>query len=143
MSGRIHLFLYQGMREKLGEVAADLGLPIEDDTLGSLLQEGIKYVFKLYEEKKLTEAQLAVLKDPKEVITRLERKVRCFLSEGNIRRLRKLEEEWSIDLFDTAHGHIMQSGFQWIYDEYKAGRKENLDMDALKTVYQPHVVYHK
>jgi len=146
VSGRLHVFLYKGVREKLHEIANMFELPIEDDTLGHLLQRGGEYVHKLWEGKRLDEERLKELKAPREVITRLERKVSCFVSEGFIRRIYKMEREWEIDLFDTAHGHVMQTGLLWMCEALKTGAPKFLtgeDIEKLKQVYQPKVVYHR
>lgn len=146
MSGRIHLFLYKGVREQLEQIANEHKLAINDDTLGHLLQEGAKYVFKLHAGGHLTEEQLKELKEPREVTPRLERKVRAFLSNGTIRNLFKLEQEWGIDLFDASHGHILQTGFLWMFSALKTGAPKFLDeadIASLVKVYEPKVVYHR
>jgi len=146
MSGRIHIFLYKEVREKLEGMAKELDMPIEDDSLGHLLQEGAKYVFRLKEEDAIPEEMLKDLKAPREVITRLERKVRCFLSNGTIKNMSKLAREWDIDLFDTVFGHFMQVGFLAMHSAWKTGAPKFLtkeDYESMKTVYQPKVVYHR
>lgn len=142
MSGRLHPFLYIGVRDKLQEFCTFLDIPQEDKSYSHLLKEGAGVAYDLFKAGKLTEAQLAVLKDVQDPTQKLERKVTVNVNEGTIKRMDALGDQLGISEHDNYSAHIMQKGFEIVYDQWKAGDLDEKRVKELKNVFTPRGVYH-
>lgn len=143
MSGRLHIFLRDGQREKLHEMADALKLSHEDLDLGYLLQESFVIFYGDNEAGVLPKEFVDAIKEVPAPTARLARKIASFMREGTIKRLDRLEEQMNIVEIDNAHGHLLQLGFEYIFGLWKAGKLDEQRLAKLSTVVPPKVVYHK
>ena len=142
MSGRVHIFTRMDVRDKLFEMADSFDLPHIDLNMGHILQESFWTFYAAWEAKTLTEEQIAKITELEPPVFKFERKIAVFLREGTIKRLDLIAQKYGIAEHDYVHGHFLQMSLEYVYELWKSGMQTEEQLNKLKTVVPPKVVYH-